>query len=63
MIRELHEKLISGETTSEKLTEEYFDRIEKKDKDIFAYLTLTKELALEQAKKVDAKIIYFCFEN
>lgn len=56
MIRELHEKLISGEITSEQLTLDYFDVIEKKDKDIFAYLTLTKELAIEQAKKVDAKI-------
>jgi aspartyl-tRNA(Asn)/glutamyl-tRNA(Gln) amidotransferase subunit A len=56
MIRELHEKLISGETTSVKLTEEYFNRIEKKDKDIFAYLTLTKELALKQAEKADEKI-------
>jgi aspartyl-tRNA(Asn)/glutamyl-tRNA(Gln) amidotransferase subunit A len=56
MIRELHEKLISGETTSAKLVEEYFSRIEKKDKDIFAFLTLTKELALDQAKKADEKI-------
>jgi len=56
MIRELHEKLVNGEKTSVKLTEEYFDRIEKKDKDINAYLTLTKDLALEQAKKVDEKI-------
>jgi aspartyl-tRNA(Asn)/glutamyl-tRNA(Gln) amidotransferase subunit A len=56
MIRELHNKLISGEITSVKLTEEYFARIEEKDKDIFAYLTLTKDLALEQARKVDAKI-------
>lgn len=56
MIRELHEKLISGETTSVELTEDYFDRIEKKDKDIFSYLTLTKELALEQAKRADEKI-------
>ncbi|MFZ2188293.1 MAG: Asp-tRNA(Asn)/Glu-tRNA(Gln) amidotransferase subunit GatA [Candidatus Moraniibacteriota bacterium] len=57
MIRELHNKLISGEITSVKLTEEYFARIEEKDKDIFAYLTLTKDLALEQARKVDAKIV------
>jgi len=56
MIKELHEKLISGEITSVKLTEEYFDNIEKKDANIFAYLTLTKEMALAQAKKVDAKI-------
>jgi aspartyl-tRNA(Asn)/glutamyl-tRNA(Gln) amidotransferase subunit A len=56
MIRELHEKLISGETTSLKLTEEYFYRIEKKDKEIFSFLTLTKDLALEQAKRADEKI-------
>jgi aspartyl-tRNA(Asn)/glutamyl-tRNA(Gln) amidotransferase subunit A len=56
MIRELHEKLMSGETTSVKITEGYFNEIEKKDKDIFAYLTLTKDLALEQAIKVDEKI-------
>jgi len=56
MIRELHEKLISKEITATQLAEEYFARIENKDKAIFAYLTLTKELAMEQAKKVDAKI-------
>jgi aspartyl-tRNA(Asn)/glutamyl-tRNA(Gln) amidotransferase subunit A len=56
MIRELHEKLIKGETTSVKLTEEYFGRIEKGDKEIQAYLTLTKDLAFEQANFVDEKI-------
>lgn len=56
MIRDLHNKLISGETTSVKLTEEYFAAIEKKDKDIFAYLTLTKDLALAQARRTDEKI-------
>jgi aspartyl-tRNA(Asn)/glutamyl-tRNA(Gln) amidotransferase subunit A len=56
MIRELHEKLINKEITSVKLTEEYFAAIEKKDKDIFAYLTLTKELAMKQARQVDEKI-------
>ncbi|OGI28749.1 MAG: aspartyl/glutamyl-tRNA amidotransferase subunit A [Candidatus Moranbacteria bacterium RIFOXYA12_FULL_44_15] len=56
MIRQLHDKLISKEITSEQLTLDYFDAIEKKDKDIFAYLTLTKDLAIAQAKKVDDKI-------
>jgi len=56
MIRELHEKLINKEITSTELTNQYFDAIEKKDKEIFAYLTLTKDLALEQARKVDEKI-------
>lgn len=56
MIKELHEKLKNKEITSVKLTQDYFDTIEKKDGDIFAYLTLLKESALEQAKKTDEKI-------
>jgi aspartyl-tRNA(Asn)/glutamyl-tRNA(Gln) amidotransferase subunit A len=56
MIKELHEKLVKGEITSVKLTEEYFSRIEKRDKELFAYLTLNKESALETAKRVDEKI-------
>jgi aspartyl-tRNA(Asn)/glutamyl-tRNA(Gln) amidotransferase subunit A len=56
MIRELHKKLVSGEITSTQLTEQYFDIIEKKEGDIAAYLTITKELAMQQAKLVDEKI-------
>ncbi len=56
MIRELHEKLVKGEITSVKLTEEYFDKIEKNDKNFDAYLTLMKDQALEQARFVDEKI-------
>ncbi len=56
MIKKLHIKLISGEITSVKLTEEYFDRIEKSDREIGAYLILTKELALQQAEFIDEKI-------
>ncbi len=56
MIRDLHNKLINGETTTVELAEKYFETIEKKDQDILAYLTLTKKEALAQAKKVDEKI-------
>ena len=56
MIRDLHNKLINREITAVQLAEQYFDAIKKRDKDIFAYLTLTKDLALEQAKKADEKI-------
>lgn len=56
MIKELHQKLVNGEITSVKLTEEYFGRIEKKDSEIGAYLTLLKNSALWQAKKTDEKI-------
>ncbi|MFZ2975674.1 MAG: Asp-tRNA(Asn)/Glu-tRNA(Gln) amidotransferase subunit GatA [Candidatus Moraniibacteriota bacterium] len=56
MIKELHQKLINKEITSVQLTEQYFDVISKEDADLHAYLALTKELALEQAKRVDEKI-------
>ncbi|MDO9231351.1 MAG: Asp-tRNA(Asn)/Glu-tRNA(Gln) amidotransferase subunit GatA [bacterium] len=56
MIKELHQKLINKEITSVQLTEQYFDMISKKDAELHAYLTLTKELALEQARYVDEKI-------
>ncbi len=56
MIREIHQKLIAGKTTAVKLTEEYFKIIDKEDKKINAYLTLSRDLALKQAKEVDEKI-------
>lgn len=56
MIRELHTKLLNNETTSVKLTEGYFDAIEKRDGEIGAYLTLMKESALREAREVDERI-------
>jgi len=56
MIRDLHNKLISKEMSATQLAQTYFEVIEKKDGEIGAYLTLTKKLALEQAKFVDEKI-------
>ena len=56
MIRELHKKLINQEITSEQLTSDYFARIEKKDPEIKAYLSLNKEFALDKARAVDKKI-------
>ena len=54
-ILELNKKLKNWEITSEKLTEEFFERIEKIDWEIWSFLTLNKEKALEQAKKIDEK--------
>lgn len=56
MIKELHNKLINKEITSVELTEQYFAAIAEKDGEIGAYLTETKQLALEQARLVDEKI-------
>ena len=56
MIRELHNQLVSGKKTSVKLTEEYLAVIKEKDSALNAFLTLTEDLALEQAQEVDQKI-------
>jgi aspartyl-tRNA(Asn)/glutamyl-tRNA(Gln) amidotransferase subunit A len=47
-------KLIhSGETSSVEVTKAVLDQIRKKDSEIKAYVTVTEDLALEQAKAVD----------
>lgn len=56
MIKDLHSKLINQEISSEQLTSDYFDVIEKKDPEIQAYLALNKEFALDKARSVDNKI-------
>lgn len=56
MIKKLHQQLVTKEISAVALAEQYFAIIEEKDKEVFAYLTLTKRAALEQAKKVDEKI-------
>lgn len=56
MIKRLHEKLKNKKITAVQLAEEYLARIAEKDKDIFAYLTLTKDLAIKRAEKIDEKI-------
>ncbi len=56
MIRDLHNKLINQDITSEQLTSAYFGKIEKKDPEIKAFLSLNKEFALDKARSVDKKI-------
>ena len=56
MIKEIHNKLIDKEITATELIKGYFQTIDEKDNQIKAFLTLTKDSALEQAKKVDEKI-------
>ena len=56
MIRELHQKLIDQEISSEALTQEYFQRIEEKDPELGAFLSLNKEFALDKARSVDLKV-------
>jgi len=56
MIKEIHNKLINSEITATELIKGYFQTIDEKDNQIKAFLTLTKDSALEQAEKIDEKI-------
>ncbi|MFQ5857223.1 MAG: Asp-tRNA(Asn)/Glu-tRNA(Gln) amidotransferase subunit GatA, partial [Anaerolineae bacterium] len=50
-----HQLLQAGEITSVELTEALLDRIAAVDNTVKAYLTMTPELALEQAREADAR--------
>jgi aspartyl-tRNA(Asn)/glutamyl-tRNA(Gln) amidotransferase subunit A len=54
-IHEAHDLLSKGEISSVELTQAVIDRIVAVDNDIKAYLTLTPELALEQAREADQR--------
>ena len=52
-VHELVEKLDKNETTPEEIIKSYIDRINEKEKDIKAFVTVTDKQALEQAKTID----------
>ena len=56
MIRDLHNKLIAGEITAVKLTEQYLQAIATKDGVFGTYLTVLCEQALAQALFVDEQL-------
>jgi len=53
---ELHNLLLNKEISAEELNLAIFDRIESVEDKIAAYITLTREKALEQARAVDQQI-------
>lgn len=55
-IKQLHRGLKAKDFSSVELTQAFLKEIEKKDKDIGAFLTLMPESALEQAEEADRKI-------
>jgi len=55
-ISKSHQGLVKKEFSAKELTESYFEKIERKNPDIFAYLSLNKEKALFSAGKVDKLI-------
>lgn len=55
-IVQAREGLKNKEFSATELASAYFEQIEKRDKEVHAYLTLTQDLALAQAKKADERI-------
>ena len=53
---ELHKLLTDKKVRSVEITQNIYERIEKLDKKLNSYITLTKELALQEAEEVDKKI-------
>ncbi len=54
-VHELKEKLEKHELTSEEITRAYIDRINEKEKDVQAFVTLLTDDAIEKAKKIDSE--------
>ena len=55
-VREASSLLRAGEISAVELTRAYLDRIERLDAGINAYITTTFDLALEQARRLDAEL-------
>jgi len=55
-IHELQEKIKAGETTSTEIVQAVFRRIDAVEKDVHAYILLTREKALEGAAHADEEI-------
>lgn len=54
-VHELQEKIKNKELTIEDITKAYIDRINEKEKDIQAFITLLTNEAMEQAKEIQNK--------
>ena len=54
-VHELQEKLENKELTITDITKAYVDRINKKEKDVQAFVTTLKDEALEEAKELESK--------
>ena len=55
-ISQIHEVLKTRQATAVEIAQAHLARIEQKDKEVRAYLSLCPERALAQAKKVDEAI-------
>src|ERR1043165_6327149 len=55
-IQQAHELLSSREISSEELTRAYLERIQRLDAQINSYVTVSEDIALEQAREADQRI-------
>ena len=55
-IKEFNKGLVKKEFSAFEITEKFFERIDKEDKKIGAFLRTTKDLALSQASEVDVRL-------
>lgn len=55
-VHELQEKLKSKELTVTEITKAYVDRINEKEKDVNAFITLLRDDAIEKSKDIEEKI-------
>lgn len=55
-VKEIVEKIQSGERSAVSITEEFLERIQKSDGELNAYITVTSKQALEAARRVDEKV-------
>jgi len=55
-IKKIRQKLLNKEFSAEELVKAYLKRVKREDKKYHAFLTLSEDLALQQARKIDQKI-------
>ena len=56
VIRALHRQLVTKERSAEEIAREYLERLAQLEPQLKSFITVTEELALQQARAVDARI-------
>lgn len=56
VIRALHRQLVTKERSAEEIAREYLERLTQLEPQLKSFITITEELALQQARAVDARI-------
>ena len=56
VIRALHRQLVTKERSAEEIAREYLERLAQLEPQLKSFITITEELALQQARAVDARI-------